>query len=137
MATSSKVRFNLEGLRAEALRTLDMRIAHAEVVVASYEDDEALLLRTNDWRERQVAKVRTLAQQLDEDESSVDNHRLSQFSLDPIPSVDKWERRDAERRLDDLYVKRAQVAAKAGSITPDEDGSVSLTKTQLTEFFGL
>jgi hypothetical protein len=137
MATSSKVRFVLEDLRAKALASIDLRIAQAQVEADSYVDDEALTLRVNDWRERQVAKVQALAAQLAEDEAAVDNHRLSKFSLDPIPSVDRWDRRNAQDRLDSLLAKRSQIEAKASAIKPDEDGTVSLTKTQLSDFFGL
>lgn len=137
MATSSKVRFDLDTLREKAVETLDLRIAHAQLEFDSYTDDSALAQRVVDWRERQIGKVRALAAQLDEDEAAVDNHRLNKFALDPIPEVDRWARRDAERELQRLTERKAQVVAKSSSLRPDEDGTVSLTKTQLQEFFGL
>jgi hypothetical protein len=135
MATSSKVKFNLETLRRKALESLDVRIAQAQTEVDSYFDDAAMEQRLVEWRSRQERKISVIFSQLGE--GQVDDYRLAQFALDPIPSVDRYARRDAEQRLAHLKGKRSQVVAKAESIVPDEDGSVSLTKTQLTEFFGL
>lgn len=137
MATSSKVRFDLDTLRGKALESIDLRIAQAQVEVDSYVDEGALAVRVADWRERQISKVLGLAAQLSEDEGSVDNHRLSKFAMDPIPDVSRYDRRDAQNALDRLLAKRSQIEAKATSIKPDADGTVSLTKTQLTDFFGL
>ena len=61
----------------------------------------------------------------------------TQFQLDPIPEVDKWERRDAGRMLRELESKRTQIEAKSAALVADEDGNIALTKTQLYEFFGL
>ena len=135
MATSSKVRFDLDTLRTEAMKSLDVRIAQAQLEVDSYDDDEALAQRVAEWRTRQEEKISTIFRQLGD--GGVDDYRLSKFSLDPIPEVDRYDRRNAEQRLERLLAKRSQVEAKAKSIKPDEDGTVSLTKTQLQEFFGL
>lgn len=137
MATSSKVVFDLATLREKALESLDLRIANAQLEVDSYSDDAAMAVLVSDWRERQIGKLRALTAQLDADESAVDNHRLNKFKLDPIPEEDKWDRREAERTLNRLTEKRAQVVAKSAALKPDEGGTVSLTKTQLQEFFGL
>lgn len=135
MATSSKVRFDLDTLRRKALESLDLRIAQAQTEVDSYFDDNAMEARLVEWRQIQERKIAVIFSQLGE--GGVDDYRLAQFALDPIPSVDKWARRDAEQRLASLVAKRSQVEAKAESIMADEDGGVSLTKTQLAEFFGL
>lgn len=135
MATSSKVRFDLDTLRRKALESLDLRIAQAQTEVDSYFDDEAMEQRLVDWRARQEQKLAVIFSQLGE--GGVDDYRLAQFALDPIPSVDRYARRDAEDRLARLIAKRSQVQAKAESLLADEDGGISLTKTQLTEFFGL
>lgn len=137
MATSSKVRFDLEKLRMEAMKSLGMRIEHARLEVDSYLDDAALAVRVVEWRERQIQKINAIAAQLSENESAVDNHRLSRFALDPIPEVDRWDRKKAEDRLHNLLVTASKMDAKAASLKPDEDGSISLTKTQLQEFFGV
>jgi hypothetical protein len=135
MATSSKVRFNLDTLRAKALESIDLRIAYAQTVADSFFDDAALAERLAEWRANQERKISVIFNQLGE--GGVDDYRLSKFSLDPIPSVDRYDKRQAEERLRHLIEKRSQIEAKAEAITPDEDGSVSLTKTQLADFFGL
>jgi hypothetical protein len=135
MATSSKVRFNLETLRTKALESIDLRISMAQVEVDSYDDDEALALRVQQWRARQEEKISIIFSQLGDD--GVDDYRLSKFALDDIPSVDRYDKREAERTLERLLAKRSQIEAKASAIQPEEDGTVSLTKTQLADFFGL
>lgn len=133
MATSSKVKFRLETLKEKALESIDFRIAQQRLHVESFDDDEALEQRITEWRARQEERISDLFRSLDE----ADNHRLSKFKIDPIPEVDRWERQRAERDLASLENKRTQILAKSESLVPDEDGSIALTKTQLSEFFGL
>lgn len=135
MATSTKVKFKLEVLREKALESIDIRIGQAELEVASYDDDEALNERVKEWRARQEEKLSKLFSQLGED--GIDDYQLSRFKLDSIPEVDRWERQRAERTLRELEAKRTQITAKSEALVPDEEGNVSLTKTQLSEFFGL
>lgn len=137
MATSSKVRFDLETLVDKALESIDLRIQQAQLEVDSHLDPTALAQRVADWRERQITKVRLLCQQLEEDEGQVDNHRLSKFSLDEMPESSTYQRRDAQRTLDRLVSTRSQIVAKVSALKPDEDGAISLTKTQLQDIFGL
>lgn len=133
MATSSKVQFSLSKLREKALQSIDYRIQQKELEVASYDSDEALTERITEWRARQEEKLSDLFQQLD----TVDNHKLSLFKLDSIPKVDLYDRSRAGRELERLRSKRSQIAAKSESLVGDENGNISLTKTQLEEFFGL
>lgn len=133
MATSSKVVFKLDVLRQKALESIEHRIAVARLHVESFEDEEALAQRQRDWRAEQERKLSDVFAQLGE----IDDYRLSKFKLDPIPEVDRYERRDAERKLRELEAKRTQIEAKGSALVPDEDGNISLTKTQLSEFFGL
>jgi hypothetical protein len=133
MATSSKVKFRLETLRENALQSLDERIEAARLAVDSYADDTALAEEQRRWRAAQEKKLSDVFRRLEE----IDDYRLSKFTLDPIPTVDRWDVRRAKERLDSLEAKRSRVEAKATALVPDEDGNVSLTKTQLDEFFGL
>lgn len=135
MATSSKVKFNLETLKTMALKSLDERIALARDQYDSYENDDALARRVTAWRARQEEKISHIFSQLGE--GGVDDVRLSSFALDPYPQADYYARRDAEQALTRLLSTRSKIIAKSGSITPDEDGNVSLTKTQMSDFFGL
>lgn len=133
MATSSKVLFRLETLKQKALESIDSRIDRKRLEVQSFEDDTALQQRVVEWRARQEEKVSELFRSL----GDTDNHRLANFKIDPIPEVDAYDLRRAERELENLESRRSQIWAKTESLVPDEDGNISLTKTQLTEFFGL
>lgn len=135
MATSTKVVFKLDVLREKALESIDHRIALAQTELASYDDDEALAERVKEWRAHQEAKVSKLFAQLGE--GGIDDYQLSKFKLDEIPSVDRWDRSRAERNLRELESKRTQITAKGDALVANEDGNIALTKTQLSEFFGL
>jgi len=133
VATSSKVKFKLDVLRQKAIESIDYRISQAELEVASFDDDEAFSERVRQWREDSERRLSEIFSQLGE----IDDYRLSKFRLAEIPTIDRYARRSAERVLEDLKVKRSRVIAKSESLVPDEDGNISLTKTQLSEFFGL
>lgn len=136
MATSSKVQFNLETLKAKALESIDHRIAMKRLEVESFEDDAALEQRVAEWRAKQEERISDLFRRLS-DEAGIDNHSLAKWKIQPIPEVDRWERERAERDLRSLEAERTRIVAKSESLVPDEAGNVSLTKTQLKEFFGL
>lgn len=133
MATSSKVQFRLESLRAKALENIDSKIADTEAKLQKLTDPDDLNRRIQDWREEQEKRVQYLHSLL----GSIDNYELSQFKLDEIPSVNRWTVDSLQRDLRFLKEKRSQILAKSQSVVGDEDGNVSLTKTQLAEFFGL
>lgn len=136
MATSSKVMFNLDVLKTKALESIDLRIAQQRLEVESFDDDAALEQRVIDWRARQEERISDLFRRLSDD-TGIDNHSLSKWKIDAIPEVDRWERQRAERELSSLEAKRTQIVAKSESLVPDADGNIALTKTQLSEFFGL
>lgn len=137
MATSTKVMFKLGTLREKALESIDHRIAVARLEVESFEDDEALEQRRRNWYKECVEIIDKLHGKLHDPETGVGNLELSKFRLPEIPDVDKWERRDAERKLRELEAKKTKILAKSEALVGDEDGNISLTKTQLDEFFGL
>lgn len=136
MATSSKVQFRLDTLREKALESIDHRIARKRLEVDSFEDDEALEQRVNEWRAKQEERISDLFRRLD-DGRGIDNHSLSKWKIEPIPEIDRYERQRAERDLRSLESERLRILAKSESLVADEDGNISLTKTQLKEFFGL
>lgn len=135
MPSSSKVQFRLETLKEKALESIDFRIAQKKLEVDSFDDDEALAERVKEWRTRQEEKLSQLFRQLGE--GGIDDYRLSRFKLDDLPTVDRWERSRAEKELRQLEATRSQIIAKGDSLVADEHGNVSLTSTQLEEFFGL
>lgn len=133
MASSSKVHFKLETLKDRALETIDLRIAQKQEELDRLGSTEDQAQRTRDWRKAQEAKLRKLFRELEEMPDNV----LAQFQIDKIPSVDRWDRDRVKQALARLQVERTEIIAKAESLVPDEDGNISLTKTQLREFFQL
>lgn len=135
MATSSKVRFNLATLKQKALESIDQRIARARDEVESHDDPAALERLIDQWRADQEKRVSDLFRALGE--GGIRDRQLAEFKIQPMPELSIRERRQAEYRLRDLEDIRSQIVAKADSLVPDEEGNISLTKTQLDEFFGL
>lgn len=135
MATSSKVRFNLETLKAKALESIDGQIARKQEEVDSFEDSDALERRVDEWRTRQESRVSDLFRGLGE--GGVSDYELAKFQIEEMPSVDRYDIRRVQRDLDTLLSRRSKIVAKTDSLVPEEDGTIALTKTQLAEFFGL
>lgn len=133
MATSSKVQFKLATLRDRAVEAIDLRIAQKQAELEKLGSPEQQKERIAAWRAAQEAKLSTIFSQLD----TIDNVSLSRFKLDALPDSNHWDNDRAQRDLDRLASDRAKVVAKAESLVADADGNVSLTKTQLKEFFEL
>lgn len=135
MATSSKVQFNLEALRAKAMESINFRIDAKTQELLSYDDETVLIERINEWRGRQIDRMRSLIAGFETGE--IGDSQLAKFELEAIPSVDKYERRKLQRELTELEADRSRIEAKSGSLVADDKGNISLTTTQLQEFFGL
>lgn len=135
MATSTKVMFKLEELKKRALEALDERIELAEAELDVLEQGDSWEEQIEQWRNDQLTRV----QKLLEEWAKTDNDQLARFRVDSPPS---WDGRVLEmRRMQGTlrYYKelRGQIKAKAASLVPDAEGNIALTKTQLSEFFGL
>ena len=137
MASSSKVVFRLETLRERATEALETKIKIANSNLAAHYDDRALAEAVAKWRAEQEKRVAELASALHEDGSAVADATLAAFSVDDMPSRDRWRERECRQRLEYLITRRAEVEAKSSALVPDADGNVHLTKTQLREFFDL
>jgi hypothetical protein len=135
MPSSAKVHFKLETLKAKALESIDHRIAMKQIEVNNFEDDEVLERRVRDWRNRQEARISELFSRLGE--GGIDNHQLSEWEVEDIPKLDKWDRQKAVRELRGLEATRSQIVAKSDSLVADDKGEISLTSTQLKDFFDL
>lgn len=133
MATSSKVQFALATLKEKALESIDFRIKQQQDIVASYDDDSVLEQRVTEWRLEQEARLSELFRSL----GDIPHKQLASFKIANMPEVSTHERARAEGDLRRLESLRSQIVAKAESLVPDENGNVSLTKTQLQEFFAL
>lgn len=133
MATSSKVQFNLETLKKKALESIDFRIAQKQTEVDSFDDDDAFAETVKEWRAKQEERISDLFRNIND----TDDYQLSRFAIAPIPKQDRWDRARSIRDLEDLQIRKAKITAKMESLVPDEDGNIALTKTQLSEFFGL
>lgn len=135
MATSSKVKFNLEILTAKALEAIETRIAHAQADFDAFEDQQAVEDRLAAWRSAQRERVEDLLKQITA--GTISDRDLMVWKVQPAPDASTSDRTRALNTLRAFQAQRDEVAAKAGSLVADEDGSIALTKTQLEEFFGL
>lgn len=135
MATSSKTSWRLEALKENALRSIEEQITAKREELDSYTDPEKYNERVRDWRAAQETKIAQVFHRLGD--FDIGDYELSQFKLDPMPKEDPYQAGRARVELRDLENKRSQIIAKADSLVADEDGTISLTKTQLAEFFGL
>lgn len=133
MPTATKVQFSLEKLQAEAVRSLDERIADAEREADDVASEQRHRDEMRDWRQRQEQRLSDVFRQLE----TLDDFSLAGFQLDPMPVNTRSDRARARRRVEDLRALRSQIAARAASLVPDESGNVALTKTQLADIFGL
>lgn len=131
MATSSKVRFRLTDLQAKAVEAADDRVArivdHLERLKESQEAQRV------QWRIRAEAAVLefsgVLAAATDED--------LAKFRVPPRSSTVDHDLDITSRALARALSDRDSTQAKAAALVPDEDGTIALTKNQLSEFFAL
>ena len=130
---STKALFNRETLKEQARLHLDLQIAELEAEVARLQDPQSMIPEIAEWRATQEARVTELYENL----PSIDDDSLARFSIEPKPRRDSSARRAAQQRLYEYREKRSRVDAKAASLVTDEDGNISLTKTQLHEYFGL
>lgn len=136
MATSTKVQFRLEELRGAALEAIDERIKQAEFDLEEFDSHDIMTARIAEWREAQEARVADLFRRLGG--KDIPDEELARFRVQDMPTNDTWvDRNRAKHHLRKLQAIRSQISAKAGSLVADKDGNVSLTSTQLEEFFGL
>jgi len=135
MATSSKVKFNLKTLKEKALESIDERIGRAQTEVDSFADESAMDAMVASWRADQEKRVSDLFSRLGD--GRLRDRELADFRIQPMPDISNRDRYRAEARLRDLKDTRSEIVAKADSLVADADGNISLTKTQLSEFFGL
>lgn len=137
MVASTKVKFKLDDLRVEALKAVDDHIAITAEDLDQMSDADHWAELQAEWRARQEKKLSRIFSQLD----TVDNDELALFLNalpgDQMPRPDGATIRALQTRLVDLRAKRLKITAKSTALVPDADGTISLTRTQLSEFFGL
>lgn len=136
MATSTKVQFALRTLQEKAIENINFQIAQAELKCAAFDDEETLAQKVAEWRAYAEAAISNVFHKLG-GENPISDGDLSSFKLKSMPKVDYYDKREAQRRVEDLRVRRNKIEAKSQALVPDADGNVSLTKTQLADFFGL
>ena len=132
---ATKVKFTLADLQTRAVQVLDSRIKAVQDRLAAQTDTDALEAKVAEWEAQQRARLTQLAK--DMELGLVTRDRLATFRLDPRPQRDSYTQRDVERELRTLTSDREKVLAKSSALVPDADGSISLTQTQLSDFFGL
>jgi glutamine synthetase adenylyltransferase len=127
------VTWNRDTLKEQALQVIDQQISDKEKELLSYDNAGTHADAVKEWRAKQEARISDIFRQLD----TIDDQTLSLFKLAPMPRPDSYQRERLERELQSLRTKRAKIVAKADSLVVGEAGEIALTKTQLSEFFGL
>lgn len=133
MASSSKIQFKLETLREKAIEAIDRQLEEKFEELNNLQNDPELAERIQDWRKNQDAALRELADTL----GATSNEDLAAFKIEAMPRVNYGRTDRIEKDIRQLQRDRIRVEAKSASLVADDDGNISLTKTQLTEFFGL
>jgi septation ring formation regulator EzrA len=135
MAGQSKVRFKLEDLKKKALAAIDLQIHEAQEHLKSISDDDALADQRTEWRETVHHWLTALSADFDGLTDKDMRARLAMFPA--YPMRDEYAVVRQAQRLRILEQDRTKILAKAESLVPDEDGNISLTKTALSDYFGL
>lgn len=128
---AGKVSFDLASLKARALEAIDFRISQKLAEIDALDDDRTLEQQVDAWRSRIAEQVTAMYTRLPSDEA------LAVFTFDKIPQKDAPLLARCTRELRALEAERTRIEAKSGSLVADADGTISLTKSQLSEFFGL
>lgn len=137
MATSSKVRFDLRTLRNKALENIQTRLEEQEKIANEYGDPAFFDERVTEWRTKQIERVLAFASRLRETPDDISDQSIAAFRVEEMPTNSRWEYERAVEGIALLQAKKRQIEAKTSALVPDADGSISLTKTQLLEFFGI
>lgn len=137
MPGPTKVKFKLGDLQAKALESIDARIENAGRNFMQLTDQSAYEEQTAEWRRKAEEQIVNLAHRISTGET-MSNIDLSRAALLPNrPQHDEYAVNRARKALEALEAERTKIVAKSESLVPDEDGNISLTKSQLADFFGL
>ena len=132
--TSSKLRFDRDGLRAAIEADYDRRIASAEADLREAQDPEHHAALAAEWRADAEAQISAFFRTL----GTATNAQIEGFRIRSAPKLhDDY----ALRRLRDepaaLRSLKARSLAKVDAVRPDADGALAVTATQMSDFFGL
>ena len=133
--SSSKVLFQLDELRNSALSILSRQAQNAKDALAAFDDSAHRESELAKWFTMQSDRVEQLAGRLSLNDVSPDE--LAAWEVAPRPRVDLATRRALQREVQLAEARMKRLDAKMHALVGNENGYVSLTKNQLTEFFGL
>lgn len=135
MASNTKVKYHKEALRKEALEKADLRVQEAEEYLRELSDKDALVERVKAWREKEEARVANLFRRLGGEDLT--DEELASFTVSHKPSIDGFSMVSARRHVNNARRDRDGIAARVEALATDEDGTVSLTRAQVRDHFGL
>lgn len=133
MATSAKIRFHLATLQEQALKIADHKVALAQAAYSRVGSEADFERRLDEWEADIRAFVRRLARNL----PKMSRAELADVKVPKKPEERSWDRREKRRELESAQMLRQTILTKANALVADEDGTISLTPNQLSEFFGL
>lgn len=137
MPGPTKVKFKLQDLQAKALESIDARLENAGRHFMQLTDRTKFEEDSAEWRRKAEDQIVNLAHRISTGETMSDID-LSRAALLPSrPQHDEYAVNRARKAIENLEAERTKIVAKSESLVPDEDGNISLTKSQLADFFGL
>lgn len=135
MASNTKVRYHKDTLRTEALARAEDRVREAEEYLRNLTDPEILEQRIAEWREKEESRVANLFRRLGG--ADLTDDELASFKIGHKPFLDSFEVTSARRNVNVARRERDGIAARIDSLVTEEDGTVSLTRAQVRDHFGL
>src|SRR3954447_588515 len=111
MATSSKVMFQLEGLREQALAAIDKRIADKQAESDGYAADDQIA-ELGEWRNACVTAIEDIFSR----RHDVPDSLLEEFRLPKRPRRDQYAKDRAARELAQLQAPRTRMVAQPGPL---------------------
>lgn len=133
MASSSKIRFRLPALREKALDAIDREIGEKQLDLDRVSDEVQYAQELVEWRNTQEIRLGEMVAALE----FVSDADLEAFRVHPMPKLDEHLAARTRRELDRLTQQRESMLVKIDSLVADADGNVALTRTQLSDFFGI
>lgn len=131
---ASRITFSLAKLAEQAEQAIQGRIDDKALEIGRLEEHLDLYeTHLAEWR----AAMEEVLFRLNHDFEHMTPEAIANFRFAPVPKRDTFALERAHRELQALQAEALKITAKAASLVPDADGNISLTKTQLAEYFSL
>ena len=135
----SRIKFTPDALEREALGLIDEKVSHARQRVDALNDGELLAKNRAVWREEFLEKNTFL---MEKSGNGLQDSEILAFLREfvdekPYPREETSTIRYYERLIRSYDLDKKRIRAVIAGLYRDPDGSVSLTKAQMRNIFGL